>query len=115
MLSIVDELELALKAAKSTESASAVAEGLEIVLKKFRDILAAEGLSKIDAIGKKFDPTLHEAVERVPCDDEEGTVVEEVREGFTMRGKLVRPSIVKIAVPHITESVNSGPVESGRS
>jgi molecular chaperone GrpE len=113
LLSIVDELELALKVAKNTESASTVAEGLEIVLKKFRDILAAEGLSKIDAIGKKFDPTLHEAVGRVPCDDkEEGTVLEEVREGFTMKGRLVRPSIVKIAVPLIAESVNSEPVES---
>ena len=116
LLSIVDELELALKVAKNTESPSTVAEGLEIVLKKFRDILAAEGLSKIDAIGKKFDPTLHEAVGRVPCDDkEEGTVLEEVREGFTMKGRLVRPSIVKIAVPLIVESVDSGPVESEKS
>lgn len=116
LLAIVDELELALKAAKNTEDPSAVAEGLEIVLKKFRNILAAEGLSKIDAIGKKFDPALHEAVGRVPCDDkEEGTVLEEVREGFTMKGRLVRPSIVKIAVPLIVESVDSEPVESGKS
>jgi molecular chaperone GrpE len=116
MLTIVDELELALKAAKNTESGSAVAEGLEIVLKKLRDLLAAEGLSKIEAIGKKFDPTLHEAVGRVPCDDkEEGTILEEVREGFTMKGKLVRPSIVKIAVPQIAEPVNTEPVEGGKS
>ena len=116
MLTIVDELELALKAAKNTESGSAVAEGLEIVLKKLRDLLATEGLSKIEAIGKKFDPTLHEAVGRVPCDDEEeGTILEEVREGFTMKGKLVRPSIVKIAVPQIAEPVNTEPVEGGKS
>ena len=115
LLSIVDELELALGAAKSTENSTAVAEGLRIVLKKFRDLLAAEGLSKIETIGKKFDPTLHEAVERIPCDgEEEGTILEEVREGFTMKGKLVRPSIVKIAVPHIAEPVNSEPVESER-
>ncbi len=92
-----------------------MAEGLRIVLKKFRDLLAAEGVSKIETIGKKFDPTLHEAAERVPCDGkEEGTILEEVREGFTMKGKLVRPSIVKIAVPHIAEPVNSEPVESER-
>jgi molecular chaperone GrpE len=108
MLTIVDELELASKATRNTESATAVAEGLEIVLKKLRDLLAAEGLSKIEAIGKKFDPTLHEAVERVPCNDkEEGTILEEVREGFTIKGRLVRPSIVKIAVPQIAEPVNS--------
>lgn len=116
MLTIVDELELALKAAKNAESASAVSEGLEIVLKKFRDLLASEGLSKIEAIGKKFDPALHEAVGRVPCDDkEEGTILEEIRQGFTLKGKLVRPSIVKIAVPQIAEPVNPEPVESGKS
>jgi molecular chaperone GrpE len=116
LLSIVDELELALRAARNTENASAVAEGLEIVLKKFRDLLAAEGLSKIEAVGKKFDPSLHEAVERIPCEGkEEGTILEEVREGYTMKGRLVRPSIVKIAVPHIAEHVNSEPGESGNS
>jgi molecular chaperone GrpE len=116
MLTIVDELELALKAAKNAESGSAVSEGLEIVLKKFRDLLASEGLSKIEAIGKKFDPALHEAVERVPCDDkEEGTVLEEIRQGFTLKGRLVRPSIVKIAVPQIAEQVNREQVESGKS
>ena len=116
LLSIVDELELALKAARSAENASAVVQGLEIVLKKFRDLLATEGLSKIEAIGKKFDPTLHEALGRIPCEGkQEGTILEEVREGFTMKGKLVRPSIVKIAVPPIAEPVNQEPVESGKS
>jgi molecular chaperone GrpE len=116
LLSIVDELELALRATKNTETASAVAEGLEIVLKKLRDLLATEGLSKIETIGKKFDPTLHEAIERIPCEGkEEGAILEEIREGFTMKGKLVRPSIVKIAVPHIAERVNPEPVESGKN
>ena len=115
MLTIVDELELGLKAAKNAESASAVSEGLEIVLKKFRDLLASEGLTKIEAIGKKFDPAFHEAAERVPSDKEEGTVLEEIRQGFTLKGRLVRPSIVKIAVPQIAEPVNPEHVESGES
>jgi len=116
LLAIVDELELALNAAKNTEGASAVANGLEIVLKKFRDLLTAEGLSAIESVGKKFDPTMHEAVERVPCEDkDEGTILEEIRKGFTMKGKLIRPSIVKIAVPHIAEPDNSESIESGSS
>jgi len=116
LLAIVDELELALDAAKNTEGESAVAEGLEIVLKKFRDLLSAEGLSAIESVGKKFDPTMHEAVERIPCDDkDEGTILEEIRKGFTMKGKLIRPSIVKIAVQHIAEPVNSTSNESGSS
>jgi len=116
LLGIVDELELALKAARNAECASAVAEGIEIVLRKFRDLLAGEGLCRIESIGRKFDPTLDEAVERVPCDEkEEGTVVEVVREGYTLKGKLVRPSIVKIAVPHIAESANPKPVEGEKT
>jgi len=116
LLGIVDELELALNAARNVECASAVAEGIEIVLRKFRDLLAGEGLCRIESIGRKFDPTLHEAVERVPCDEkEEGTVVEVVREGYTLKGKLVRPSIVKIAVPHIAESANPKPVEGEKT
>ena len=116
LLGIVDELELALKAARNVECESAVAEGIEIVLRKFRDLLAGEGLCRIESIGRKFDPTLHEAVERVPCDEkEEGTVVEEVREGYTLKGKLIRPSIVKIAVPHMAESANLKPVEGEKT
>ncbi len=108
LLTIVDELELAIKAAEQVRNASGVVTGLEVVSKKFRELLTAEGLTPIETAGKKFDPALHEAVERVPRDDsEEGTILEEIRGGFTLRGKLIRPSIVKIAVPHIAESDRS--------
>jgi len=116
LLAVVDELELALKVARNTDGAAAVADGLGIVLKKFRDLLGAEGLTGIESVGRKFDPTLHEAVERVQRDDaEEGTILEEVRKGFILKGKLVRPSIVKIAVPHIAESNKTESTESDQS
>jgi molecular chaperone GrpE len=116
LLAIVDELELALNAAKETEGASAVANGLDIILKKFRDLLIAEGLSVIESKRKKFDPTLHEAVERVPCgDEEEGTILEEIRKGYTLKGRLIRPSIVKIAVPQIAEPNSSKSAEGESS
>lgn len=116
LLAVVDELELALTAAKNTEGADAIADGLQIVLKKFHDLLSAEGLTMIESVGKMFDPTLHEAVERIQRDDaEEGTILEEVRKGFTLKGKLIRPSIVKIAVPHMAESDSTKPIESGQS
>jgi len=116
LLSVVDELELALNAAKNSEGAEAIANGLEIVLKKFRDLLSSEGLAPIETMGKKFDPAFHEAAERLQCGDkEEGTILEEVRKGFTLKGKLIRPSIVKIAVPHIAESQTPGPAEGEKS
>ena len=99
LLAIADELELGLNAARDVENAGAVSAGLEMVLKKLRDLLAAEGLTPIESMGRKFDPAVHEAVQRVEtADAEEGTVLEEVRRGFTLKGKLIRPSIVKIAV-----------------
>jgi molecular chaperone GrpE len=107
LLAIADELELGLNAARNTENAEAVTGGLEMVLKKFRDLLAAEGLTPIESVGKKFDPTLHEAVQSVETPDtDEGTIVEEVRRGFTLKGKLMRPSIVKISVHQIAKSEN---------
>jgi len=116
LLAVVDELELALKAAKNAESTSAIVGGVGIVLRKFGDILSAEGLSAIEPVGKKFDPTVHEAVERVQCaDKDEGTVLEEIRKGFTLKGRLIRPSIVKIAVPQIKEPDSSEELESGSS
>jgi len=112
LLAIADELELGLNASRNTENAEAVTGGLEMVLKKFRDLLAAEGLTPIESVGKKFDPSLHEAVERVETPDtDEGTIVEEVRRGFTLKGKLMRPSIVKISVHQIAKSENR---ESGQ-
>lgn len=116
LLTILDEVELALQAAKNTEGASAISAGLEIVLKRFRDLMGAEGLAPIEAVGKKFDPTLHEAVQRVErADTEEGVILEEVRKGFTLRGKLIRPSIVKIAVPHIAKPDIAEGIERGES
>jgi len=107
LLAIADELELGLNAARNTENAEAVTGGLEMVLKKFRDLLAAEGLTPIESVGKKFDPSLHEAVQSVETPDtDEGTIVEEVRRGFTLKGKLMRPSIVKISVRQIAKSEN---------
>ncbi len=105
LLAIADELELGLNAARDARNAEAVTGGLEMVQKKLRDLLAAEGLAPIESVGKKFDPSLHEAVQRVETTDaDEGTIIEEVRRGFTLKGKLIRPSIVKIAVPQMSKS-----------
>ncbi|WP_455283675.1 nucleotide exchange factor GrpE [[Eubacterium] cellulosolvens] len=116
LLTIVDELELALEAAKHAEGASGIAAGLEIVLKRFHDLLNTEGLALIETVGREFNPALHEAVERVErTDTEEGTILEEVRKGFTLKGKLIRPSIVKIAVPHIAKPDSTERIERGES
>ena len=95
---VIDELELAVKSGRETENKDALIKGVEIVLKKMYSTLESEGLSKIEAIGKPFDPKLHEAVVKVNTEEyPDGTVIEEVRKGFILNGKVIRPSMVKIA------------------
>jgi len=97
LLPIVEELELAIDAAKKTGNDS-VLEGVEMVRGKLEKMLDSEGVSTIEAIGKAFDPHLHEAVLEVEAPDQpDGTVVEEVRKGYLYKGRLLRASMVKVA------------------
>jgi molecular chaperone GrpE len=99
LLDVVDELELALKTAQSANSAQPLIEGVQMTLKKFRKVLEQEGVCPIDCEGKVFDPSRHNAIATVKRDDVEGCVVaEEVRKGYIMKDKVIRPSIVKVAV-----------------
>jgi molecular chaperone GrpE len=96
LLGVFDELGIAIQVAKKTGESDAVISGLEMVLKKLEAVFASEGLKPIEAVGKQFDPNLHEATEHVESDDADGRIVEEVRKGFTLRGKVIRSSLVKV-------------------
>jgi molecular chaperone GrpE len=100
LLDIVDELELAVKNGEVSTEPQVLLEGVEMTLKKLRKVLEQEGVTPIDnPEGKVFDPSRHNAVAAVERDDAaEGTVIEEIRKGYMMRGKVIRPSIVKVAV-----------------
>jgi molecular chaperone GrpE len=95
---VLHELELA-TAARQKEDDSAIAEGIAMVLKNLTAALEAEGLRRIEAIGKTFDPKLHEAVDNVDANRVgDDIVVEEIRKGYTFRHRLLRPSLVKVEV-----------------
>lgn len=83
VIEVLDDLE---KAAKEINN-----EGLSHVLKKFEELLNKYGLEKIKTEEEKFDPRFHEAVE-----PGEGERIEEIRAGYTIRGKVIRPARVKI-------------------
>lgn len=98
LLDVVDELELALKNGQPAEAQSLV-EGVKMTLKKLRKVLEEEGVNPIESEGKVFDPSRHNAVATVARDDvDDCVVVEEVRKGYMMKGKVIRPSIVKVSV-----------------
>jgi molecular chaperone GrpE len=98
LLEVMDELELAVSNGKACESAT-ITEGVEMTLKKLRKILEAEGVKPIESVGKKFDPDLYSVICTAPREDvEESTVLEELRKGYIMNGKVIRPSMVKISI-----------------
>lgn len=97
LIVVNDELELALKEAQESEENPTIVEGVAMVHKRLESLLTKEGVAKIQSLGSKFNPDLHEAALRVMSDKEEGTVVEEIRQGYTLKGKVLRPSIVKVA------------------
>ncbi len=96
LLTILDELDLAISTAENSEVD--IIEGVEMVRGKLWKLLDAEGLAPIDAFGWPFDPNLHEAVLEVETDEaENGCVVEEFRKGYKFKGRVLRASMVKVA------------------
>ena len=105
MLEVVDDFERSLEAAQDlddAEDAEAAYEslkgGVEMVFRKFQDQLQSLGVEPIEAEGKLFDEQLHEAMMRQPSDEvEPGTVLQEVRKGYTMGDRVLRHSRVVVA------------------
>ena len=97
MLPVVEEIDLALEEAKKMKEPTLL-EGMEMVTKKLWKALTCEGLCHIEAVGKPFDPHMHEAVQKVGTSDyPDGTVVQEIRKGYLLNDKVLRPSLVKVA------------------
>lgn len=98
LISIVDNFELGLEAARAEGEKSPIFSGMSMVLKQLMDFLADSGLQPIDATGQKFDPNLHEAIAHEPSDEfAEGTVIRQTRRGYKMKDRLLRPSSVVVS------------------
>ena len=99
LLSALDSFDLAIHNAGSEGSAGEnMLRGLDLVYKQFQDTLGRFGLKPIEARGQPFDPYYHQAVSTVPTDEvEENTVVEELRRGYTLNGRLLRPASVIVS------------------
>lgn len=105
LLEIVDELEMAVKAGQNSKSAENLTQGVEMTLKKLKKMLENKGVSPIECVGKPFDPSRENAVAKIERDDvEECTVIEELRKGYMMKEKVIRPSVVKVAVKLASKS-----------
>ena len=99
LLEVLDELEMAVKTGSEAGPIDTLIQGVTMTLKKLRKILEAEGVTTIESVGKQFDPCLHAAVCTIEKESvKEGTILEEARRGYIMNDKVIRPSIVKVAV-----------------
>jgi molecular chaperone GrpE len=98
LLPLLDNFELAVSHAEQSRDFDRMLKGVEMVFGELREVLQGEGLVKIEAEGKPFDPERHEAVVAVEQEGAEpGTVVDVVRTGYELRGKVLRPAMVKVA------------------
>jgi molecular chaperone GrpE len=96
LLPILDNFELALMAADRTKDYESMVRGVEMVYGELLDVLQKEGLERIDSLHKPFDPELHEAVMHVEGDGDEIVVIDEMRPGYKLGGRVVRPAMVKV-------------------
>ena len=98
LVTIVDNFELGLEAARGEGERSPIYSGMTLVLKQLKDFLADNGLQPIEAVGQKFDPNLHEAIAHEPSNEfPEETVIRQTRRGYRLKDRLLRPSTVVVS------------------
>ena len=97
LVSILDNFELGLVAAKTEGEQSPIYSGMVLVQKQLNDLLEENGLQPIEAEGQKFDPNLHEAIAHEPSNAPEETVIRQNRRGYRFKDRLLRPARVVVS------------------
>ncbi len=97
ILRVLDNLERAIASAVKVTDVKDLATGVEMIYKDMRSILEAHGVKEISALNCPFDPLYHEAVMQVEDPEKENIVVQELKKGYTMKGRLLRPAQVVVS------------------
>ena len=91
LLDVLDDSDRAQKQLEATEDISQIKEGVQLVFSKLRNTLTGRGLKPMDAVGKEFNPDLHEAITEIEAgEDMKGKVVAEVQKGYYLNDKIIR-------------------------
>jgi len=108
VLAVADDFDRAIDARPEELAENSWAEGIAVIDRKLRSLLESEGVTEIDAApGRPFDPREHDAIANVPGTGRpEGEIVDEVRRGYRLRDRVLRPALVAVAAP-TTESKQS--------
>jgi molecular chaperone GrpE len=106
-LNVRDDYLRALEIAKQSKSEAVVIEGLEAILKNLDSLLKSEGILEIETVGTPFDPNVHDAISFSYSDVvDENTVTNEIRKGYMLNNKVLRPSLVEISKKIVKNTVN---------
>jgi molecular chaperone GrpE len=98
IVAVVDDFERALNADAGVAGAEAYRQGVELIHRRVLELLGRRGVTPIDAVGADFDPNLHQAVTTEPAGARrDGEVVEQLRRGYMIGDRLLRPAMVKVA------------------
>jgi molecular chaperone GrpE len=98
LLNVLDSFDLAVRNASERAADEDMLRGIDLVYKQLLDTLGRFGLKPVEAKGQVFDPNFHQAVTTVASADvPENTVVEELRRGYTLNGRLLRPAMVSVS------------------
>jgi len=98
LIPILDSFELGLSAARADSEDSPIFVGMQMVSRQLSDFLAELGVQTIDATGTKFDPNIHEAIAQEENPEvEEGTVIRQLRKGYKLKDRLLRPANVVVS------------------
>lgn len=115
-LGVLDNFERALEASGSAED---LKQGLKMVVRQQEEILQRHGVKSVDAIGKPFDPKVHEAVAREESSEvETPTVTKELQRGYLLHDRLLRPAMVYVAMPsggRVDMSEDAAEAEAGKA
>jgi len=116
LLPVLDDLERALAMLPVIEVNEPSIEGLNMVVENFRSALRSVGVEPIECEGRPFDPLRHEVIARIETGEHPpNTVIEELRRGYTLHGALLRPSLVKIAIPPTQQDTQKEQAEGAQS
>ena len=98
LLPVLDNFTRALEAAGQAGEGEGLKQGVEMIHRQLSDVLARAGLERIEAVGRAFDPNLHEAIMQVEAQEgqEPHQVVEDLRSGYRLNDRVLRPSLVKV-------------------
>jgi molecular chaperone GrpE len=100
LLPVLDAFDLALSADNGGAEGEYL-KGFELIRRQLWDVISKQGVKRIEAVGKEFDPHLHHAIDRVETNEHpEGTIVAEHQPGYMFHDRVLRPAMVRVAAEH---------------